>query len=125
MKTRYAIALAAVTGLSGAAAVHDLHAQTKPPIYYVAELDVRNEAALPEWGQKVEQAIRAAGGRYLVRGTDIVGMEGTPPKRIVIIAWDNMDQLKAWHEGPYKEMRALRDQAHRSVRAYAAQGVAN
>jgi uncharacterized protein (DUF1330 family) len=125
MKTRYALALAASTAFSAAAIVHGLHAQSKPPVYYVAELEVLNPDALKEWGSKVETSIKAAGGRYLVRGTNITGLEGTPPKQMVITVWDSMDKLKAWFDGPYKDMRPLRDKAHRSVRAYAVEGVPN
>jgi hypothetical protein len=43
MKTRHAVALSLLAGAAlGAAAVQGLHAQAKPPIYYVAEIDVTN-----------------------------------------------------------------------------------
>jgi uncharacterized protein (DUF1330 family) len=125
MKTRYVLALAILSGLGAAAAVHGLHAQTKPPVYYVAELEVLNKEALRQWGERVEASIKAAGGQYLVRGTDIVGLEGVPPKQMVILAWDSMDKLRAWYDGPYKEIRPLRDMAHKSVRSYAVVGVLN
>lgn len=125
MKTQYSIALAILAGVGAATAVQILHAQTKPPTYYVAELEVLNQDALKEWGQKVEASIKATGGRYLVRGTNIVGLEGTPPKQMAIIAWDDLDKLKAWYNGPYKDMRPLRDKAHKSVRSYAVEGYSN
>ena len=44
MKTQYTAALAVVAGFGlGAAAVESLHAQAKPPVYYVAEVDVTNQ----------------------------------------------------------------------------------
>jgi len=125
MNRKYAAALAVLTSISTAVAVCGLHAQSKLTVYYIAELEVLNEGALKDWGQKVEDSIKAAGGRYLVRGTKIVGLEGTPPKQMVVTAWDNMDKLKAWYEGPYKDMRSDRDKAHKSVRAYAVEGVSN
>ena len=46
MKTRYVVALAVVAGFGlGAVAVQGLHAQAKPPVYYVAEIDVSNPDA--------------------------------------------------------------------------------
>jgi hypothetical protein len=41
MRMHYTMALAMLAGFGlGAIAVQGLHAQTKPPIYYVAEVDV-------------------------------------------------------------------------------------
>jgi putative ABC transport system substrate-binding protein len=43
MKTRYTVTLAVAVGFGlGAVAVQGLHAQAKPPIYYIAEIDVKN-----------------------------------------------------------------------------------
>lgn len=117
MKARHALLLAAVSSIGAAGLVHGIQAQPKPPVYYVAELEVLNPDALT--------SIKAAGGRYLVRGTNITGLEGTPPRQMVILAWDDMNKLKAWYDGPYKDLRPLRDNAHKSVRAYAVEGIAN
>jgi uncharacterized protein (DUF1330 family) len=125
VKTRNAIALAILAAGSTAAIVQGLHAQSKPPIYYVAELEMLNADAMKEWGSLVEASIKKAGGRYVVRGTNITALEGAPPKQLVITVWDSMDKLKAWYDGPYKDMRPMRDKAHRSVRAYAVEGVPN
>ena len=44
MKTRYTVALAIITGFGlGAVTVKSLHAQAKPPVYYIAEIDVTNQ----------------------------------------------------------------------------------
>ena len=41
MKPHYIVTLAMLAGVAlGAIAVQTLHAQTKPPVYYVAEVDV-------------------------------------------------------------------------------------
>jgi uncharacterized protein (DUF1330 family) len=125
MKTRYAIALAVVAAASAAATVHGLHAQYKPPVYYVAELDLMSPDNLKEYAGKMESSIKAAGGRYVVRGTNISALEGTPPKFVVITVWDSLDKLKAWWDGPYNDLRPMRANVHRSVRAYTAEGVPN
>jgi hypothetical protein len=45
MKTHYTIALAMFAGVGlGAAAVQGLHAQAKPPVYSVAEIDIADQA---------------------------------------------------------------------------------
>jgi hypothetical protein len=46
MKTQYTVALSMIAGVAlGGAAIQGLHAQAKPPVYYVAEIDVTNPDA--------------------------------------------------------------------------------
>jgi uncharacterized protein (DUF1330 family) len=128
MKIHYTVTLAMLAGFGlGAVAVQGLHAQAKPPAYYVAEIDVANEDVYnKEWAPKVAETIKAAGGSYLARGTSIQGIEGTPPRRIVISKWDNIDKVKAWRESAvYKSALPIRDKAVKSVRAYAVEGITN
>ena len=56
MKTRHAVALSLLAGAAlGAAAVQGLHAQAKPPIYYVAEIDVTDlEGWTKDYGPKAQ-----------------------------------------------------------------------
>src|SRR6516162_5076944 len=98
MKTCYMVALAALTGVGiGGLAVEGLHAQAKPPAYYIAEIDVTNEDLYnKEWAPKADATIKAAGGVYLVRGTNIERIEGAAPKRLLITKWENIDKLTAW-----------------------------
>ena len=128
MKTLHVVALASIVSFGvGAIAVQGLHAQAKPPAYYIAEVDVSDEDAYSkDWAPKVAETIKAAGGSYVARGTNIQGIEGTPPKRIAISKWDSMDKLKAWRESAaYKSAMPSRDKAVRSVRAYAVEGIGN
>jgi hypothetical protein len=64
MKTHYTVALAMVAGFGlGAVAVQSLHAQAKPPIYVVSEVNVSNpEAYAKEYLPKAQAIIKAAGG---------------------------------------------------------------
>jgi uncharacterized protein (DUF1330 family) len=90
------LAMAAGVGVGGLA-VEGIHAQTKPPAYYVVEIDAKNEDVLSkEWAPKADQTIKDAGGTYLVRSTTVEHIEGAPPNRILIIKWDNIDKLSAW-----------------------------
>ena len=70
MKTQYTVALAMFAGFGlGAVAVQGLHAQAKPPVYYVAEIDVTNPDAYgKEYAPKAQAIIKAAGGRFLAIG---------------------------------------------------------
>ena len=48
MKTRYTVAVSMIAGAAlGGAAIQGLHAQAKPPVYYVAEIEVTNATLTP------------------------------------------------------------------------------
>ena len=70
MKTRYTVALSMVAGAAlGGAAIQGLHAQAKPPVYYVAEIEVTNpDAYAKEYAPKAQALIKAAGGKILAVG---------------------------------------------------------
>ena len=53
MKTLYAVALALLAGCGlGAVAVQGLHAEAKPPAYYISEIVVRDiDPYLKEWSK--------------------------------------------------------------------------
>lgn len=128
MKFPYTIAIAVFTGFGlGGIAVQALHAQGKPPAYYVAEVEAADENVyMNEWAPKISETIKAAGGVYLARGTNIRAIEGTPPKRVVISKWESMDKLNAWRNGEaYKGLDPVRAKAIKSTRTYAIEGLAN
>src|SRR6266508_1366187 len=103
MKTRYAVALAVVVcfGL-GAVAVQGLHAQAKPPVYCIAEIDVTNvEAYTKEHVPRAQVLIKASGGRLLAAGQKVTAIEGAPPKpRVAVQVWDSMENIQAWRNSP-------------------------
>ena len=96
MNYRMVLAMLAGVGVGGLA-VEGIHAQTKPPAYYIVEIDAKNEDVFnKEWAPKADQTIKDAGGTYLVRSTTVEYIEGAAPKRILISKWDNIDKLTAW-----------------------------
>ena len=70
MRSNYKIAVAVTAGVAiGALAVQGLHAQAKPPVYFVAEIEVTNpDAYAKEYAPKAQAIIKAAGGRFLAIG---------------------------------------------------------
>jgi hypothetical protein len=97
MKQSITIGLAmAVGAVFGAAAIQALHAQAKPPVYYVSEVDVTNpDAYTKEYAPKAQAIIKASGGRFLAIGgtaaagaKPVVSFDGDPPKRFVVQVWD-------------------------------------
>ena len=126
MKTYYTVALAALTGVGiGGLAVQSIHAQAKPPAYYIAEINVTNEDLYnKQWAPKVDETITTAGGVYVAHGTNIERIEGAAPNRVLIIKWDNIDKLTAWRESEaYMKTLPILDKAVKSVRSYAVEGV--
>ena len=113
MKTKYIVTLAMLTGFGlGAIAVQGLHAQAKPPVYQITEIDVLNqEAYLRDYAPKAQAAIRAAGGKFLAAGGKTTTIEGDPPKtRVVIQQWDSVEQIQAYrNSAAWKELLPLRD----------------
>lgn len=125
MKTRYIVTLAAVAGFGlGAFAVQALHAQSKPPVYYIAEVDVTEvDAYTKEYAPKAQALIKASGGRVLAAGQKVTAIEGTPPKpRVAVLLWDSMEAIRAWRDSAeYKELRKIGDK-YAKFRAFTVEG---
>ena len=126
MKTYHTVVLAMFTGVAiGGLAVQGIHAQAKPPAYYIVEIDVKNEDIFnKQWVPKADETIKNAGGTYLVRSTAIEGIEGPVPKLVLISKWDNIDHLTAWRlSETYWRTLPILDKAARSVRSYTVEGI--
>ena len=115
----------------GAAAVQGLHAQAKPPVYYVAEITVTNpEAYGKEYAPRAQAIIKSHAGRQLAIGGsggagagNIITFDGDPPKRVAIQVWDSMDQIKAWRDDPqYRALRKEVGDKYATFRSYAVEG---
>ncbi len=113
MRTRSMVTLAAVAGFGlGAVAVQTLHAQAKPPIYYIAEVDVKDvDAYTKEYAPKAQALIKANGGKVLAAGQKVTSIEGQPPKpRVAVLVWDSMEKIQAYrNSAEYKEIRKIGD----------------
>ena len=126
MKARYTVLAAAIAGFGlGAVTIDQLHAQAKPPVFYIGEIDVKNvEPYTKEYAPKAQATIRKAGGKILAAGSNITVIEGAPPKaRVAVIQWDSVEQIKAWRNtAEYKEARKIGDK-YATFRAFAVAGV--
>jgi uncharacterized protein (DUF1330 family) len=112
MKTRTSIALAVIAGFGlGAIGVHTLHAQAKPPVFTVVEIDVSNpDAYAKEYAPKAREIIKSKGGKLLAASSTVTTLEGAPAKRIAIQQWESMEKAKAWQGSKeYKENRKIGD----------------
>jgi uncharacterized protein (DUF1330 family) len=96
----------------GAVAVQGLHAQAKPPVYQVVEIEVMNQDAyMKDYVPKAQAAIKAAGGKFLAAGGKTTTIEGEPPKsRVVIQQWDSLEKVQAYrNSAAFKELLPTRD----------------
>jgi len=129
MKSNYKLAITLVAGIAlGGAAVQGLHAQAKPPGLVVVDIsDITDAEGFKAIGQRSNEAAAAVfkelGGRYLARTSNITAVDGTPPKRFVIIAFDSVEKAKAWNDvAGQKEVTALRMKTTKS-RSFIVEGM--
>ncbi len=111
----------------GAAGMQLLRAQSKPPAYFIAEVETIDQAAMQPYGAAAPATIAAHGGKLLVRGTGTtVPLEGEPPKgRIVVIQFDSLDQAQGWYHSPeYQKILPIRKNATHS-RTFIVEGASN
>jgi uncharacterized protein (DUF1330 family) len=129
MKTHYAVALAIAGFGLGAAAVQGLHAQSRPPIYQVTEIDVPRDnldAYLKEYAPKAQAIIKAHGGRSLAASQNVTTVEGDAPKqRVGLTAWDSMEKFNAYrNSADFKELRANTGNKLAKFRTFTVEGAA-
>jgi uncharacterized protein (DUF1330 family) len=131
MRSNYKIAVAVTAGVAiGALAVQGLHAQAKPRVYFVAEIDVTNpDAYAKEYAPKAQAIIKAAGGRFLAIGGSaattgtVTALDGDAPKRVVVQVWDSMEKIRAWRANPeYVELRKVGEK-YAKFRSFAVDGL--
>src|SRR4051812_14753291 len=120
----------AAGALLGAAAIKGLHAQAKAPVYLITEIDVKDpEKYGTEFAPKAQATIRAAGAKFLVIGgagganaKPLTAIDGTPPKRITIQAWESMDALNKWYNGAGYQAALKIGKQYADFRRYAVEG---
>ena len=120
MASKSKIVLAALVGATvGGAAIHGLHAQAKPKAYIVTESEIVDAAAARAYGPRNQAAQQAAGGRSFRTTGKITAVVGTPPQRVGLSEWDNLEQAQAWNTSQArKDLNAERDKAIKITRQY-------
>jgi hypothetical protein len=93
MKTKFATGLACLIGVGvGALAVQGIHAQAKPPAYVIAEIEVTHQDGyVKEYLPPSSKALLDNGAKYLARGSRTASIKGEPPKRIVLLTFENFE----------------------------------
>ena len=127
MKTRFTVTLSMLAGAAlGAAAVQGLHAQAKPPVYVISEIDVTNvDAYTKEYVPLARDAIKKTGGKILAASQKVTALEGAAPtSRVTINVFDSLEKAQASrNSAEYKEARKIGDK-YAKFRAFVVEGVA-
>ena len=130
MRTEYKVTFAMLVGaVTGGLAVQGLHAQAKPPVYFVGEIDVTNpDGYANEYLPKARALIKAHGGRLVAAGgaagtgAKVVAIDGEAPKRVVIYMYDSMEAVHAWRDDPdYEPVRKVGEK-YATYRTFAVEG---
>jgi len=129
MKSNYKIAIALLAGAAiGGAAIQGLHAQAKPPGYIVIPILKINDAAAFKAGvidKAMPADLTAAGGHYVIRSQKFTSLDGNPPERLVIIAFDSVEKAQAfWNTPIQKEVNAARMKSTNSL-SFIVEGMPN
>jgi uncharacterized protein (DUF1330 family) len=118
--------LAVISGFGlGAVTTEGLRAQAKPPVYVIAEIDVRDvEPYTKEYAPRAQALIKKHGGRLIAASQKVTSLEGAPPKpRVAIQQWESMEKVQAWWNSPErKEIRPIGEK-YASFRVFTVEGV--
>ena len=113
----------------GATAIKGLYAQAKPPTYVVIDI---SDVTDPEGFKAVTSSAAASpagaaalGGRYVIQTETTTALDGTPPKRFVVLAFDSKDKAQGWaNAADIKAINAIRAKTTKS-RSFIVDGLAN
>jgi uncharacterized protein (DUF1330 family) len=123
-KLARAVLAAILIGAAGVV-VHAQQTKTPPPAYLIAEVEVTDQAAFQKYADKVAETMAPFEGHYhyVVRTGTAQALEGEPPKRIVVIAFDSAEKALGWYRSPaYQSIKPIRQGASVS-RIYLAEGL--
>jgi uncharacterized protein (DUF1330 family) len=119
-----AMALIASFGL-GAFATQVVKTQASPPAYFVTLFGGQSDQEImdTDYPSLSPGTFQQFGGHYIIHSGRTVTFDGQPPMRIVVIAFDSMERLQAWHRSDAFE-RLYDIHKITNVRAFAVEGVA-
>lgn len=94
------------------------------PAYVIAETDVIDPERYEQYKAASPAAIAAGGGRFLVRGGELVVLEGDwQPSRLVVLEFEDLAAAHRWYESEaYRGAKKLREGAAH-LRMVAVQGI--
>jgi uncharacterized protein (DUF1330 family) len=108
-----------------------LHGQTRPTAYLIGQIDVHDpDGYAKEYLPKAREIIKAHGGKLLAAGgagasgSQVVAVDGEPPRRLVIYTYPSMEALWAWRNDPeYVQVRRIGEK-YATYHTFAVEGAA-
>jgi uncharacterized protein (DUF1330 family) len=96
------------------------------PAYVIVEMNITDPERYKEYMAKAPACVKAFGGEYIVRGGRSETLEGDwQPHRLALLRFPSYEQAKDFYEdGPYKEVRKLREGATEYFNMVLVEGVA-
>jgi uncharacterized protein (DUF1330 family) len=119
---RYLIGFSVLFGLCSFLPAKLYAPEGSPPAYYVTIFDSGSIIADTNYPSLFPSTFRPFGGRYIMHFGTEESFDGRPPERVVVIKFNSMHDLLAWHSSD--AFKDLYD-AHRvgRLRAFAVEGV--
>ncbi len=83
------------------------------PAYIIARVDVTDPEKYQGYKERTPAAVAKFGGRFIVRGGDVITLEGPEEtRRVIVIEFPSLDQAQAfYHSEDYQAAKKLRDGA--------------
>ena len=86
-----------------------------PKAYWIAHIDVHDAGTYPDYVATARPAFERHGARFLARGGEVRGLEGTARGRNVVIEFPSLDEAVACYESDeYQAAKAIRQRAAES-----------
>lgn len=87
-------------------------ATTRNAVFVITEQTITDQAKYEkDFAQQAAKTIKDSGGRFVVRTDQVTPLAGDPPKRIVVLGFESIDEVKKWQGGAeYQKLMPIRDQ---------------
>ncbi len=83
------------------------------PAYIIARVDVTDPEKYEGYKERIPAAVTKFGGRFIVRGGNIITLEGPEEtRRVIVIEFPSLDQAQAFYDSEdYQAAKKFRDGA--------------
>ncbi len=69
--------------------------------YVITDVEIKDETLYGEFRERVTSTVEAHGGRFVARGGELQVILGDwTPKRLAILEFDNIQQVREWLNSP-------------------------
>jgi uncharacterized protein (DUF1330 family) len=81
--------------------------------YVIGQANISDPERYDRYSAAAPASVAAYGGRFVVRGGELVVLEGDwQPNRLVITEFSDLETAKRWYHSPeYREVKRLRESA--------------